>query len=337
MKKILLAALLTFHALPSVAQENKILVASASSSGTYTKMLKEISAWCSKDDAILKIEEVAVKGGSTDNLEALVNNKASVAFMHSDVITAMAMSDSKYKKLKTLVALYPEEIHVIARRSSGIKTGGTMGFGGSEIVFNTLADLKGHKVGAAGGGVLTARLLQGQGEGGFNVVDLGEGSAVMPALDAGQVQAVIFVGGAPLDKVAGLDGSKYKLLPIPEAMSGKVGNVYEKGTLNYPNLKSGSTRTLAAKAIVVTRQYTRPQMVAPQKKFRECFYAHLDDLKETPGTHPKWQSVDPSDRGSWDWYEIPGEAGPAVAAPAPAGVPPTGVPAGRKGRKQPQQ
>ncbi len=112
----------------------------------------------------------------------------------------------------------------------------------------------------------------------------------------------------------------------------KVANVYEKGVINYSNLRSGSVRTLSARAIALTRQYTRPQMIAPQQKFRACFYAHLDDLKETPGTHPKWQAVDPNDHGSWDWYEIPGETGPPAAA---AGVPPTGIkgPAPRKGRK----
>jgi TRAP-type uncharacterized transport system substrate-binding protein len=292
------------------AQENKLLVADASSSGTYAAMVGEIKKFCSGD--ALTIEEIKVSGGATDNLAALVNNRASLAFLHSDVIFAMSQSDAKYRQLKTLVALYPEEIHILALKNSGIKVGQRLGFGGSEVVFKDLASLNGYKVGAAGGGVYTARILTGQGEGHFDVVPFDSGKELIPALDGGQIQAVIFVGGAPLANVEALDFNRYKLLPITEPMATKVQAIYRPATLSYKN--SGIIRTLAPDAIALTRKYTTPRMVAPQRAFRTCFYEHLDDLRETPGMHPKWQQVDASNHGTWEWYEIPGDV---ASAPVP--------------------
>lgn len=310
---VLLSSLL---ALPAIAQENKILVADASSSGTYATMVKEIKTVCSSEGGPLLIDEVKVSGGAADNLEALANNRASVAFLHSDVIFLMSQSDPKYKELKTLVALYPEEIHIIALRNANLKVGGhVLGIGAKDVTLSDLGSLKNYKVGAAGGGVYTARLLTGQGEGHFDVVPFESGKELIPALDSGQVQAVIFVGGAPLANVEALDWSKYKLLPIPESMQARMQGVYRPATITYKS--SGPIKTMAPYAIALTRKYKSPRMIAPQLAFRKCFLEHLDDLKETPGMHPKWQAVDPDNHGTWDWYEIPGEAAAAPAALAP--------------------
>jgi TRAP-type uncharacterized transport system substrate-binding protein len=311
---ILTALLFTFTS--TAFAQDKILVADDSSSGTYAKMVAEIKTVCNDTIAI---EEIKVSGGALGNLNALANNKASVALLHSDVIYAMAMADPSYRKLKTLVALYPEEIHIVALRNSGLKSGGTMGFGGKEVEFKDLAGLAGRKMGASGGGVYTARILQGQGEGKFEVVQFDSGKELLPALDSGQVQAILFVGGAPLHNIEALDGSKYKLLPIPESIGNKVQAVYHTATITYPNLRSGPIRTLAPDAIALTRVYKTPQMIAPQAKFRTCFYEKLDNLKETPGLHPKWQAIEPENHGTWEWYDLPGTSPPPAAGPAAPG------------------
>lgn len=310
------------------AQNEKLLVADASSSGTYHSMLKEISSVCSTPDSGLIIERVDLKGGATENLQALMNNEASAAFMHSDVIYAMAQSDAKYQSLFTLVALYPEEIHIIAKRNSGVKTGGTLGFGAKATEFNSLGDLKGYKLGAAGGGFLTAKILQGTGEGGFEVVQFDHGPDLLPALNDGRVQAIVFVGGAPLKNVRDLSASDYKLLPIPEAMRAKLGGVYKPAVVTYPNLRASGIQTMSADAIILTRKYSTPKMRAPQQKFRDCFYAKLDELKETPKLHPKWQAIDPANHGKWQWYDLPVAQGPVVV---PVEAPPA-KPA-RQGKK----
>jgi TRAP-type uncharacterized transport system substrate-binding protein len=276
-------------------------VADASSSGTYKAMMSEIMDVCS-DNALQIVELPGQTGGATDNLQALVNNRVQAALLHSDVIFASAMADPSLKQLKTLVALYPEEIHVLALRHSRTKRRVVQ-----TVEFTTLADLAGYKVGAAGGGVLTARILSGQGEGHFDVVPFLSGKDVLPALDAGEIQAAIFVGGSPLPNLVPLSGDQYKLLPIPEAITNHLAGVtvYRPAIINYPNLNSGSIKTLAPQATILTRRYTLPKLVEPQARFRSCFYAHLEELQQTPGKHPKWQLVDPKDHGGWEWYELP--------------------------------
>lgn len=303
MKRFGLGMVFSLLALASLgAQQDRLIIADASSSGTYKSMLVEIKDVC---DGNISIDEAAVKGGAVENLDALVNNRASAAFLHSDVIYSAAMADPSYRNLKTLVALYPEEIHVLALRNSKATTGGVGGYFSKTVTFNSLSDLKGFAVGAAGGGVITARLLTGQGGGEFNVVAFDSGSEVLNALKTGQIHAAIFVGGAPLPNISQLSADEFKLIPIGESISGRMGGVYRPATINYTNLKSGQIRTLAPQALIVTRKYNTPKMVTPQAAFRACFYRNLEELRETPGKHPKWQLVDPNDHGVWEWYDIP--------------------------------
>lgn len=279
-----------------------LTVADSSSSGTYKAMLAEIKDVCSTDT--FTINETPQKGGATENLEALVNNQASAAFLHSDVIYSAAMADPNYRNLKTLVALYPEEIHILTLRTSTTKPKTYNPFA-SAVQFNSLSDLKDWNVGAAGGSVITARLLTGQGDGKFNVVAFDNGKEVLDALKSGAVQAAIFVGGAPLPNLTPLKAEEFKLISIGESISARMNGVYRLASINYSNLRSGPVKTLAPQALIVTRKYTTPKMVEPQMMFRACITAKLDELKETPGKHPKWQLVDPNDHGVWEWYELP--------------------------------
>jgi TRAP-type uncharacterized transport system substrate-binding protein len=295
------------------ANPGEFLISAASSSGTYKLMLGEIKKFC--DDEDFTIKEIPNNGGATENLEALVNNTVSAAFLHSDVIYAMAQADSKYRNYKTLVNLYGEDIHVLALRIAKEKTGGVAGYGATPVVYSTLADLANRNIGAAGGSVITARILTGQGEGHFNVVPFDDGKDVIEALTNGHIQAAIFVGGSPLPNLAQLNATDFKLLPLGDAIASKVSGVYRPATINYTNLKSGPIKTLAASAIILTRQYKTPKMIAPQARFRECFYNKLDELRETPGTHKKWQEIDPSDHGVWEWYDLPAASPATPEAP----------------------
>ena len=159
MKTLLTGVFFSFMA---CAQIN-VRVADSSSSGTYKKMLGEVIAHCA--DGGLDISEASgVSGGAPGNLDALFNNQADAAFLHSDVFLYHAQADPAYNKFQTLVALWPEPIHILALRASRTAKSGTMGMVKQE--FNSLADARGFKVGASGGGVFTAKILNGQGGGG---------------------------------------------------------------------------------------------------------------------------------------------------------------------------
>lgn len=292
-------AALTLFVTPVFAQGHTLLIADASSSGTYKAMLGQLIGVCSSGDFEIK-EAPGITGGATDNLDALVNNKVAAAFLHSDVIAARGMADPAMKRFKTLAALYPEDIHVLTLRNSKTKVHLIQ-----TVQFTSLVSLRGYKVGAAGGGVITARVLTGQGEGHFDVVEYGSGKEVIAALDNNEIQAAIFVGGAPLPNIETLSGDQYKLIPIDPDIANRVSSFYRPTVIQYNNLRSGPIHTIAPMAIIVTRQYTIPSMVQPQREFRQCLYEHLGELQQTPGMHPKWQLVDPNEHGMWDWYEIP--------------------------------
>jgi len=281
-------------------------IAADSSSGTYHRMLSEIQNVCSTDDLNVK-EAPGITGGAPGNLDALVNNRAQAAFLHSDVFFANAQADPSYKKFQTLVALYPEPIHVIALRVSKTKKLGTFAFG--TVDFASLADMKGFKVGAAGGGVFTARILQGQGEGGFTTVPYNSGGDVITALENGDIAGAIFVGAAPLPNIEKLNKQAFKLLPIGESIANRVQGVYRPVSINYAGLTNGPLKTLAPVATLITRKYSTPAMVNVQRKFRQCFYQHLGELQDTGS--PNWQVVSAEDHGVLDWYEIPGVTPPA--------------------------
>jgi len=297
MKKTLLAVSLLSS---SLGYAGNFVVADDSSSGTYKKMLGEIISYCSNEQ--LNITEAAgVTGGAVGNLDALVNNKAQAAFLHSDVFFATSQADPTYKRFQTLLALHPEPIHVLALRDSKTAKKSTLTFGKAE--FRNLGDVAGYAVGAAGGGVYTAKILKGQGDGGFDIVTFNSGKEVLEALEQGQIAAALFVGAAPLPNLTALDKSKFKLLPIGEAITAKVKGVYRPVSINYAGLTGGPIPTLAPLCTLMTRKFSTPEKVGMQKQFRECFAKHLNELKDTGSPH--WQQVEANDHGVLDWYEIP--------------------------------
>ncbi len=301
---LLLAALIT------AARADDFLVADDSSSGTYHKMLQEMTQVC--DDSVLNIKSAAgVSGGAPGNLDALFNNRVSAAFLHSDVFFANAQADPAYNKLGTLVALYPEPIHVLALRASKSSKKGLTNFGNQE--FMSLGDAKGFKVGAAGGGIFTARILSGQGEGGFSVVQLATGADVLSALNGGSIDLAIFVGAAPLPNLEKLPRAQYKLIPIGEAIASHVSGVYRPTSITYPQLTSGPLKTLAPLATLLTRHYSTPAKIDAQRRFRECFYKHLDDIKDNGS--PNWQAVEAGDKGVLPWMELPATVAPVSETP----------------------
>lgn len=311
--KLFVAMLIVASIAPAVKAQDQFTIAASSSTGTYAKMLGEIIGVCS-DDRFNISEAHGITGGAPGNLDALINNKAQAAFLHSDVFFANAMADPSYSRYQTLVALYPEPIHVLALRQSKTSKLGMTSFGKQE--FNSLSDAKGFKVGAAGGGVYTARILTGQGDGGFEVVPFDKGDDAIAALNNGTVALVLFVGAAPLPNLEKLNKSQYKLLPVGENIANRVATVYRKDiTINYPGLTSGPLKTLAPMATLLTRKYSTEKMVNIQRHFRDCFNKNLDALKDTGS--PNWQSVEVGDHGVLPWYEIPGGAAVPVSHKKP--------------------
>lgn len=301
MKRTLFGAILSLLLVAASFGQNanSITVADDSSSGTYKQMVSDLNKVCS--DYGFDVNEMpGAKGGAVGNLNNLLTNHADAAFLHSDVFFAGMTGDTRYARLRTLIALYPEPIHVLVLRNSKTKKNWVQ-----TVTFNTLEDLKGYKVGAAGGGAVTARILQGNGQAGFaDVVEFGTGKEVIPALDNGTVDAAIFVGAQPLPNIDALPNkSNYKLIPIGENISTRVSTIYRSASINYTGLTNGTLRTLAPVAVILTRVFALPTKVAAQQGLRACFERKLPELKDTAS--PNWQDVESAtDPGTLNNYLV---------------------------------
>lgn len=295
--QLAVAVSLAFSVTAASAQQLK--VATGSPEGTYSQMFKEMNDKCAE---VLPTIEVNTSG-SLENITNLLGNQVNAGFVQTDVLYFKGNTED-LSNVKTLIALHPEEVHFVARQESGIKQGGFAGVGGKPVVFQTINDLSGYKVGAVGGSFISAQVIRLQAEIQYQTVQFDSNKDLLAALQAGQIQAAVLVGGAPLGAVSELDRN-YKLLTIPESTAAKLKGVYRTARVSYPKMNMNGIPTIATDALLVTREYKTEKYVMGLSKFRSCVLNNLDELKETTGTHPKWQSVDPSNKGKWAYYELP--------------------------------
>lgn len=295
---ISLAAIVAISCATAPVNAQTLKVATGSAKGTYAAMFKELIAVCGPEVAMVEVPST----GSMDNINQLVGNQVNAAFVQSDVLYLRARTE-ELGNVKTLLALHPEQVHLVARAASGIKEGGVMGVGGKEVVLTDLTSLANRRLGAAGGSTVTAQVIRLQSEVPFQVLSFDSNDLLIKALAEGRVEAAIFVGGAPLGAVANL-GPQFKLLSITPAIAERLKGVYRTSRLNYPKMNAAGVPTVSTDALFVTREYKTAKMTASLARFRSCALSKVDELKETTGTHPAWQGVDPGNKGKWPYYDL---------------------------------
>lgn len=283
------------------AQEAFTVATGDSKSGsTYSQMFREFTARCS---AAMPLRERETKG-SVENVDLLTGNQVNAAIVQSDLLFFTRMTDeAKVANVKTLVGLHPEELHFIARGDVK-KEGGFMGFGGKDVVFKSVEDLRGRNVGAVGGSVLSGRVFSAQSGLNFNVLTFPDNNALTTALLNGQVDTILVVAGAPSKTLQALDG-RFRVLPVTPAVAQKVAAVYSPAKLSYANMGAAGVPTVATQALLVTRVYRSTQTQGQLAKLRECFNEQLGNIQDATGTHPKWQTVDAANKGKWAYYDLP--------------------------------
>lgn len=296
MKKLIVVAALALSALPVAAQGLKI--STGGPTGTYAKMFNQLAQKCRETG--LSLTE-SPSSGSVENVARLVGNETQGAIVQTDIIYLQSQTDDRLNGIKTLFTLHPEEVHFVTK--VGNKIGGTMGFGGTAL--ESVAQLPGTKVGAAGGSVVTANIVKLLGDVNYSVIEFGSTKDALTALASGSVDAVVAVGGAPLGDIDSL-GRGYRLLTINDKVGEKLKKVYVPAKLNYTKLsESMGVPTVATEAIFVVQDYRSPKIVASLASLRQCLNESLDDLRDEPGTHPKWKVVNLGNKGKWTWYTLP--------------------------------
>jgi uncharacterized protein len=237
--------------------------------------------------------------GSEDNFRRLVSKEnAGIGFVQSDLLDWLRHSTSaeerrQAERLRLVLPLYPEEVHVLARRGLG-----------------TLADLDGQRVltpsGSQGSRYTARNLLRAAQVRSIRLEDPQPLVEAMCSVLTGRADAVVFVQGKPvpslrrlqvlLDHAARpLDG--VHLLPLDLSASTTGYDVAHLDAGDYPWLPA-PVRTLSVQAMLMAVDFSARR--TPYEKLRcrqikrlaELVQASLPVLRP-PDYQAKWQAVDP--------------------------------------------
>ncbi|MFI9453862.1 TAXI family TRAP transporter solute-binding subunit [Amycolatopsis sp. NPDC052450] len=161
----------------------RVRIAAGLDGGVYDKLAEALAdAWAAQLDT--ERPEILETEGSPDNIGRIRAGKADVAFVAADVAT------EKTAGLAALARVHDDYLHVIVRADSSVKS---------------FAQLRGRKVaiGSPDSGVefLSKQLLKASGlTGAIDQRNLGINEA-LPALETGQIDAVIWSGGVPTPSI----------------------------------------------------------------------------------------------------------------------------------------
>ena len=251
-----------------------LTIATGSAEGTYFRIAQDIKQIA--EPAGLPIE-IMQTNGSFDNINLLGSGKVDLAIMQLDVlrfVTEIMLKQSGVNVLqeaRVVLNLYPEEIHIISRNDK----------------IRTIKDLQGKRVAVGpekSGSALTAEVLLA----GFElnvdrVFDAPE--AAVKKLAGGELDALIFIAGAPVPAFRALDSS-YHFVTFP-ADSG-LEQIYMKKKIEasvYP--WAGAVETYAVPSVIMTRNRNDREYVTDLQKLVLAILANKDKLDASG--HPKWK------------------------------------------------
>jgi TRAP-type uncharacterized transport system substrate-binding protein len=266
----------------------ELIVTTGVKGGTYSAFYDQIRGSCANP---VLTEWMGAKGpasGSIENVKNLLGNKANIGFVQEDVLWSKKIidNDPAVDGLKTLMVLYPEEVHIIVMTRSSI---------------NRFGDLGNKKIATWGGSLITTKVLMGKTGIRPNLIIEATGADnAVQLLDSGKVEAIIAVGGQPVGWIENLP-NKFKLAEFDRFQ--QVNDIYSKAVLNYPNLSPAGINSISTMSMIVTRDYKTDSKITDLNELVQCVYSHLDDLVETTGNHPKWELVKSDNKSSWPKYD----------------------------------
>ena len=256
------------------AQVFALSIATGSSEGTYFKIAQDIKQIAEKEGIPI---EVVQTNGSFDNINLLAAGKVDLAIMQLDVLRLIAELMLKETGLNVLdeakvaLNLYLEEIHVIAKNPE----------------IRTFQHLQGKRVAVGpekSGSALTADvLLAGFGVKIEPVFDAPEGA--VRKLNQGEIDALIFIGGAPVPAFQQLDtGFHFVTLPLGSGLE----QIYPKKKITnsvYP--WAAEVDTHAVPSVIMTRNRAEGDYVSTMQRLVLLILSQKEYLDASG--HPKWK------------------------------------------------
>jgi TRAP transporter TAXI family solute receptor len=224
-----------------------------------------------------------VTGGSVDNLKLIGSKQSEVAMVMVDAALDALKGEDKFKgnpvKVRTLMVLYPNRMHVVSIEGKGIEK---------------MSDLKGKRVSTGSPGsateVMAFRVIEASGldkDKDMRRERLGVAESTN-ALKDGKIDAYFWVGGLPtagVTDLAATPGVKLKLIDHTEAldkMNAKYGSIYSADVIpahTYPGQDKDNKITSVQNILVADASMSDQVAYEIVKTFIE----HKDDLVAVHG------------------------------------------------------
>lgn len=236
-------------------------IGTGNTAGTYYP-IADIVARSVSGSGSLKLEAIA-SNGSVANVEAITSGQLESGFSQSDIAfwaytgTGVFEGKPRAQELRAIANLYPESVHLVARKGAGI---------------NTVADLAGKRVSLdepGSGTLVDARIILAAWnvkESDMRPVYLKPNQAAEKMKD-GSVDAFFFVGGYPATAISELaaSGPGIELVPIDGPNAEKIRGEYKffaRDDIPANTYKGVDTaRTLSVGAQWITSSKVDPDVI----------------------------------------------------------------------------
>lgn len=264
--------------------------------GTYLHIANDLAETASQ----YGIRVIPMVGkGSVQALDDLINLKSvDISMFQVDVLNLAKKANPStdlQRHLRYITTLYPEELHLLARRDIG-----------------SVWELEGQAVSI--GPLETGTAMTSL----FVLADLGIEIDARPmtnpdalaALQRGEIAAMIRIVGQPVAMFQNLPDRNLHFLPIP---ADQVKRPYRSTQLmpeSYPHLIDDQpVETVSVMAVMATILDPRqPERQANIDQFARTFISNFEKLRQEHH-HPKWHEVDPKiDLPGWQRLEAAEEA-----------------------------
>ena len=272
MKRILFALIICLHGQIAFA----LTIATGPNDGSYFQIAQDIKSVAAKEG--IDIQVMPTKG-SLENIQLLGSGKVDMAIVQLDALRFVSdvLKQEKgldlFDSIKVILNLYPEEIHVLTNKND----------------IQTFYQLAGKRVsvGTEGGGTaVTAAVL-------FSVYDIKATASfdtfddAIKKMEQGNLDAVMFVGGAPVPFIGKLDSRVHFVrLPANPALE----QIYLRTSLGKSQYSwaAADTETYAVPASLMGLDKQDEKYAAQMQKLVLSILNSADYLR-TNG-HPKWKS-----------------------------------------------
>jgi len=295
MKKLFLLFGLVW-ATNTVFAADKIGISTGIKDGTYYQMgldLKELGRK-NKFDVTVRTSE----GAGENLINVLKHDDLHLGFVQSDSLLYLAMKSKKNDDLKrqydtireksrVVTILNTEEIHVIGRKDitafrelqhKKIAIGtGKSGSSTTAILLSTLLDVK------------------------YKDVMTQSADRALEALKMGEVDAMIFVAGAPVDLLKSIKPSDgLHLIPFSAPSRGKVAQLYQPATIEAGTYEwqKKAVETLSVRTVLMAYDF-KGETCDKIGRFAQLLKKNIRSLKRRG--HEKWQEVKFSQETVPDW------------------------------------